>query len=66
MTLESDPMKSTLPSTPTPEGASEKEVNIHLDEVALRQEAPDYDAPCFDRRFFATIWSTVKAWFAPQ
>jgi hypothetical protein len=59
-------MKSTLPSTQTREGASDKEVNIHLDKVALRQEQPDYDAPWFDRRFFATMWSTVKAWFAPQ
>jgi hypothetical protein len=38
-------MKSTLPSTQTREGASDKEVNIHLDKVALRQEQPDYDAP---------------------
>jgi len=27
---------ATLPSTHTPEGASDKEVNIHLDKIALR------------------------------
>ena len=49
--------ESTLPS-------STKDHNKILDAQILKQEPPDYDAPWFGRRFFATAWSTVKKWLS--
>jgi hypothetical protein len=42
-----------------------KENNKKLDAEILRREPPDEitrDAPWYQRRYFATLWSTVKAW----
>jgi hypothetical protein len=56
----------TLPSTHTPEGASNKEVNTHLDKLIVERERPDYDAPWFMRRHWATMWSTMRGWLLHQ
>jgi hypothetical protein len=48
--------QSTLPS-------STKEFNKTLDAKITDREPSDYDAPWFGRRFFATLYSTIKAWF---
>jgi hypothetical protein len=51
--------ESTLPT-------STKEHNKMLDAQIADKEPPDYDAPWFERRYFATAWSTVKAWLGRQ
>jgi hypothetical protein len=48
--------EATLPS-------STREHNKMLDDEILRQEPLDYEAPWFQRRDWATWWSTIKARF---
>jgi hypothetical protein len=51
-----DEHKATLPT-------STVQHNIKLDEAILKKEPRDYDAPYFERRYLATLWTTVKSWF---
>jgi len=37
--------------------------NQELDAQIVSQEPRDLDAPWWQRKFFATAWSTVKQWF---
>ena len=57
---------ATLPSTYTPEGASDKAVNIHLDKLITEREPVDYEATWVQRRYWATLYSTVRAWLLRQ
>jgi hypothetical protein len=54
---------ATLPSTHGPEGV---EVNQHLDALAVRGEPIDYDAPGWQRRNLATLYTTVRTWLLRQ
>jgi hypothetical protein len=47
--------ESTVPS-------STREHNKQLDAEIMKLEPPDYDAPWFGRRYFATMWTTIKKW----
>jgi hypothetical protein len=46
--------ESTLPT-------STVEHNKKLDDLALKQEPIDRDAPWWQRKFFATTWSTIAS-----
>ena len=50
------PPSSTLPT-------STLKFNRQLDQQIIDREPRELDAPWFARRFFATVWSTVKPWF---
>jgi hypothetical protein len=60
--------KATLPSTFTPEGASNEEVNRHLDKLILDREekSPDWTVPWVMRKFGVTLLSTIKNLFVLQ
>ena len=47
---------ATLPS-------STKEHNKALDKEIVDREEKPIDAPWWERRHWATLWSTVRAWF---
>jgi hypothetical protein len=47
---------ATLPS-------STKEHNKKLDKLVTEREPPDRNAPWWERRHWATMWSTVRGWF---
>ena len=49
-------MSATLPT-------STREHNKQLDKQITDQEPPDHDAPWRQRRYWATLWSTVKKRF---
>jgi hypothetical protein len=51
-----DEPEATLPT-------STIKYNIKLDAQIIEKEPRDYDAPSFERRYLATLWSTVRAWF---
>jgi hypothetical protein len=54
--MSEDEPKATLPTSTT-------EFNKKLDAQIIEKEPPDYDAPYFERRYLATLWSTVRSWF---
>jgi hypothetical protein len=57
---------ATLPSTHTPEGATDKAVNIHLDKLITQREPVNYEATWVQQRYWATRYSTVRAWLLRQ
>jgi predicted nicotinamide N-methyase len=59
MTSPSD-QRATSPSTHTPEGASNKDVNVHLDKLTIDRELREIDAPWFGRRYWATLYSRSR------
>jgi hypothetical protein len=62
--MENKKRDATLPSTHTPEGASNDEVNRHLDKLILdREEQPDWNTPWRARKFAVTVMSTLRNLF---
>jgi hypothetical protein len=55
---------ATLPSTHTPECASNDEVNQHLDALIVnREESPDWNTPWRARKFAVTVMTTFENLF---
>jgi hypothetical protein len=63
--MEDKKPEATLPSTHTPEGVSNKEMNIHLDKLILDREekAIDWRDPWRPRKFGVTLLSTLRNLF---
>ena len=54
--MSDDEPRATLPT-------STAQHNIRLDEAIIKNEPPDRDAPWWQRRYFATLYSTLKGFF---
>ena len=54
--MSDDEPRATLPT-------STAQHNVRLDEAIIKNEPPDRDAPWWQRRYFATLYSTLKGFF---
>jgi hypothetical protein len=62
--MEAKKAGATLPSTYTPEGATNDEVNRHLDALIVdREGSPDWNTPWRARKYAVTVMTTFKNLF---